>query len=519
MSIGTDRPRERPRPFADEWSSPGTPRPPSTIANPLGAAGRIEPAPLRRPSLGAHYRRFAADEIAAVASVDGEGGIDLSGDGSEVVFAWDRSGEWEIYTAPLSGDRIIQLTEARAISRSPRWSPDASWIAFLRSDEAGRSAIWLVDRDGERERRLTPADAAYREHAWSPDGTHLVAVAANGDLHVIDAASGEARRIARGSQPCWSRDGASILFTVAIDGARTDLAVVAASGGEPRLLGTADRDGSSRDGSWAPDGRTIAFTTTVRGRREVAFARFRDGSVVNVEHLGATPFDAAEPVWRPDARGVVYRRWADGSVSLRRAFTVSHADEAVSDVPGVHFSPHLAPDSETAIAVLSSATRSADVIVRSKGAVEIARVTSSLAGVIDPASFIEPIAMGAALAYLPALEAAADPPKVVVVLAAPERSWDPVAQLLSSHGRTVIRVAASDASAAVATVEREGLGDGQDIVVVGDPLDADRMKRDLAGRTVRSSALAADLTYAKRTERARLYDALVTGVEGHNTGG
>jgi Tol biopolymer transport system component len=496
VSASTAGSRERPRPFADDWAAPGTPRPPTTISNPLGAAGRVEPTPLERPSLGPRYRRFEPTEIASIPRVDGRGGIDLSPDGSEVTFAWDRSGAWEIYTAPLSGDRIIQLTEADAVSRSPRWSPDAAWVAFLRDGGADRGAIWLVDRDGEHERRLTPSGATFADITWSPDGRRLAAVDTKGDLVTVDATNGDVQRVAHGTQPRWSLDGRSIVFTAAVDRTRTDVAVVASSGGEPRIFGTAG-DGSSSDARWSPDGSHIALTTSARGHREVAFARVQDGKAGATDHLGATPLDAAEPVWRPDGRGIVYRRWSDGNVALRRAFTISHAEDAVSDVPGVHWSPQVAPDSETVAAVLSSSTWSADVVVRPKGAIELARVTSSLAGV-DHGAFITPIAMGSALVYLPPLEALSGRPQIVFAAGTADRRWSAFAQLLASRGRVVIIATQADASAALAAADRQGLGDG---------------------RGARTITFPSDLTYAKRSQRAAAFESLLAGIEGTAEGG
>lgn len=484
MSVGAERPRERPKPFADDWASAGTPRPPTTVANALGRAGRIETTPVAQTSVGARYRRFTAAELANVPSVDAGGGIDLAPDGTEAAFAWDRSGEVEIYTAPLRGDRIIQLTEAAAVSRAPRWSPDARWIAFLRRDGDGE-AIWLVDRDGEREHRLTP-QAGYRDHAWSPDG-RSIAASSEGAVVVIDASSGEARRVASGSQPRWSPDGARILFA-----SGDDLALVSATGGAARTLATReDGRGRSSDGRWSPDGSLIAFTTTARGHGEVAFALVRDGAVVRIERLGATPFEDGEPVWRPDGRGVIYRRAIEGNVALRRAFTVSHADEAVADVPGVHSSAQVAPDSETVIAVLSQATRPTDVVVRAKGAIEIARVTASLPGTIDPGALVEPTAVRygdgcTALVYVPHEEAGAVG-EVVHYVRPALREWDALAQLLAANGHVVLTSSDDDATGALA----------------GTPF---------SGRRVRRVEMPADVTYASRANRAAALEAVVSGV-------
>ena len=341
--------RERPRPFAKLWDAPGTPRPPTTIANPLREAPRAR--------------------MGATANVDMEGGIHLSPDGREIAFAWDRSGTLEIYTAPLVGDRVIQLTEADARSTSPRWSPDGHWIAFLRDEGGGRRSLWLVDRDGEHEHRLTRSPGAYRDPAWSPDGRRI-AIAEERAIHLIDASNGERTRIAEGAQPRWSPDGSHVLFSR--DGA---LFTVGAAGGDPRELAL-DGLGRASDASWSPDGSMLAFTLTAGNKSEIAFAYVRDGAIARVERLGVTPFQDSDPVWRPDGRGVVYHRREKGNVSLRRVFTISHADDAMLDVPGTCGPAQVGLDSETVVAVLAEPGGGSSVVVRPKGAITIARITA-----------------------------------------------------------------------------------------------------------------------------------------------
>jgi len=302
--------RERPRSFADLWDAQGTPRPPTTVANPQV----VEDAAPRPPT---------ADEVASAPGVDRSGGIDLSPDGSEVAFAWDRSGALEIYTAPVFGDRIIQLTDADARALAPRWSPDGHWVAYVRERDRRRS-LWMVDRDGEHDAEVTDGHPMHGAVTLSADGI-----------------------------PQWSQDTASETLGAA---------------------GVKHVPGSAR---WSPDGSAIAFTAADRAPTKIAFADVRDGAVRRVEVLEGTPFEDSDPVWRPDGRGVVYRRRERGNVTLHRVFTISHADEAVLDVPGWLFSPHVAPDSETIVAVLVD-RRGANVVVRPRGGITVARLTASL---------------------------------------------------------------------------------------------------------------------------------------------
>ena len=102
----------RPKNFAEDWDARGTARPPTTIANP--ATDIQPPPPVVAPrSIGDRYRRLSVEELAGVPYVDYIWGrIDISPDGSEVAFSWNRSGTFEIFSAPLDGERIFQLTGA-----------------------------------------------------------------------------------------------------------------------------------------------------------------------------------------------------------------------------------------------------------------------------------------------------------------------------------------------------------------------------------------------------------------------
>lgn len=311
MTVDAKR-RERPRAFAEDWQAIGTPRPPTTVANPLGRA-EVPTTPLTE------------QEVNAARGVERSGGIDLSPDGREVAFAWDVSGSLEIYTAPLDGDRIIQLTAADARSVAPRWSPDGHWVAFVRGD-AAQKVLWAVDRDGAHEHEVTTGDPLRDAVGLSADGI-----------------------------PSWSADAA------------------------PSILIAAGVQYTPRSATSSLDGSMIAFATTVDGRSKVAFADVRGGKVARIEILGrGMPYDDTDPVWRPDGRGIVYRRRDQGNFTVRRIFTISHADEAVIDVPGWIFSPRVGLDSETVVAILVDGIGS-DVIVRPKGAIDIQRLTRQVA--------------------------------------------------------------------------------------------------------------------------------------------
>jgi len=460
---------KRPKSFAEDWDARGTARPPTTIANP--ATDIKPPPPVVAPrSIGDRYRRLSVEELAGVPYVDYVwGGVDLSPDGSEAAFSWNRSGSFEIFSAPLDGERIFQLTEANERSVSPRWSPDGKQLAFMR-DRGGdeRFEIWLVDRDGEHERNLTNEPGVmHRDIAWSPDGTKL-AYAANSlgkekgfAVHVIDVTTGAKRALTDGArddfQPRWSPDGALLLFTSRREDVRTnaDVYVVAASGGEVTRLETRGGiDGESIDARWSPDGTRISFTTDTRGRHEVAIATYAERELGRIERMTDSIHDEYGAVWRPDGRALVYLHNEDAAVSLRRVFTVSHADHAVSDIPGMHAWPDVGPDSDTTAFIFSTPSRPWDVYFTRERAIEARAITRSLPATIDPETLVEPSHVrypGAdgedvpALLFLPYAEALRGekvPPAIINIHGGPtsqhHREWNVATQVFVNAGFVVL---------------------------------------------------------------------------------
>jgi dipeptidyl aminopeptidase/acylaminoacyl peptidase len=471
VAAATDAPAARasarPRSFAEDWKAPGTVSPPTTTANPPTDL-RLPPPHLRPIPLGEGFRRLDAAQLAGLPTVDFIwGGIDLSPDGAEVAFAWNQRGTYELYAAPIADERIIQLTESGARSVSPRWSPDGSQIAFLR-DQAGteRFAVWIVDRDGTHERKLTSDDTVtHRDISWSPDGRSILCVGnvAGGRFSIqrLDVASGARSQITDGTfedaRPRHSPDGRWILFESWRVGTRieADLFVMPAAGGDAVRLDTrAGKSGDSTFARWSADGRTIAFTTNARGRREIALVDWDGTAATRLRYLTENPFDEMNPIWRPDGRGVIYLQDKDASRTVHRVFTASHATTPVMDLPGMYESPRVGPDSETVVATFSSSRRPTDVWVREGDEVTLRALTNSIGSAVDPKVLVEPTHVQypapdghdvPALLFVPhaeAVQGSALPGAVLYIHGGPTsqhyRSWDPTPQLLANRGLVVL---------------------------------------------------------------------------------
>ena len=79
------------------------------------------------------------EQLLRVPFADIEGGFDLSLDGTHLAFAWNLTGQWEIYELNLNGsDKPRPVSSPKGISVgpggkfAPRYSPDASEGRYLR---------------------------------------------------------------------------------------------------------------------------------------------------------------------------------------------------------------------------------------------------------------------------------------------------------------------------------------------------------------------------------------------------
>jgi Tol biopolymer transport system component len=190
-----------------------------------------------------------------------------SPDGTQIAFVSTRDGNPEIYVMNADGSGQRRLTSSSAREYFPTWSPDGTRIAY-QSDRGGLPSIYSIAVDGTDERRLTGPEAVDQTPDWGPDGRIVFSSnrTVGFTLHVMNADGSGLRKVSSSPaslnelEPTWSPSGEHIAFVSTRDGpvGNAELYIMDAAGEQSARL-TAHW-GWDAGPSWAPDGRSLAFS-------------------------------------------------------------------------------------------------------------------------------------------------------------------------------------------------------------------------------------------------------------------
>ena len=143
--------------------------------------------------------------------------------------------------------------------RSPVWSSDGRYLAFIRENDT-RNDIWIFDFSTQDLWNLSDSQAEDGVPVWSPQG-HQLAWATEERLQIVDLDTHTTQLFSDPdvdmAYPFWSPDGERIAFVIR-EGENSELYMLTLSTGQTTRL--TDRPNYD-DGSpvWSPDGQRIAF--------------------------------------------------------------------------------------------------------------------------------------------------------------------------------------------------------------------------------------------------------------------
>jgi TolB protein len=186
-----------------------------------------------------------------------------------------------IYSA--ASDRLISFPRYRGSNSSPAWSPDGSEIAFM-SSQNGDPEIYVTDAGGGNLRRITFSAGVNTSPAWNPKtGKQIAFVSDRGGDPVLYLANSDGSSVQKlelpdmgySVDPSWSPNGQLLAFCWRRPSGNFDIYVMDVI--SHQLVELTRDAGRNERPSWAPDGRHIVFESTRNGQRQI-WSMLADGS-------------------------------------------------------------------------------------------------------------------------------------------------------------------------------------------------------------------------------------------------
>ena len=298
-------------------------------ASGLSVAGFLSDvhSPGSPPALQKIYRGAATDADARkLAHQFADDIVSLLGGGlpgiaeTQIAYVSARGGNKEIWVMDYDGANAHALTSMKTIALTPRWSPDATRIAFtcfVPYQGVVSAQICLYSLASNRTIAFPRFRGTNSSPAWSPDGSQLAFESSQGgdpQIVVSDANGGHLHRVTDtagvSTSPVWNpKTGQQIVF-------------VSDRGGDP-VLYLANSDGSNVqkidmpdmgyviDPAWSPNGQLLAFSW----RRPSGNYDIYVMDIVTHQLAELTKDEARNerPSWAPDGRHIVFESTRTGS--------------------------------------------------------------------------------------------------------------------------------------------------------------------------------------------------------------
>jgi TolB protein len=241
---------------------------------------------------------------------------------TKIAFVSMRSGNKEIWEMDYDGANQHQLTSLHSIALTPRWSPDASQIAFTcyapeRFGGLVSAQICVYSTLTNKPMTFPRWHGTNASPAWSPDGSKIMFMSSmygNPELFIVDANGGHPKRITysagSNTSPAWNpKTGQQVVF-VSDRGGLPQLYTMNSDGTNPSKVDLPDM-GYVIDPAWSPNGQLIAFSwRRPSGNYDIYVM---DSATHQLVELTRDVARNERPSWAPDGRHIVFESTRTGT--------------------------------------------------------------------------------------------------------------------------------------------------------------------------------------------------------------
>jgi dipeptidyl aminopeptidase/acylaminoacyl peptidase len=227
----------------------------------------------------------------------------------------------QIYLISVDGGEPRQLTNEKASSSAPRWSPDGRRLAFV-SARDGEAQIWTMDIDSGEARRITNVAFGAADPVWSPDGKWVAFTSEVYPECATDECNRKRQEAAAASK-VKAKTTEHLLYrhwTTWKEGKRSHVFVASTETGEARDLTPGDFDappfslGGMTDYAFSPDSKELAFARNtdkveaISTNGDIFIVPVSGGEARRI--TGDNPANDLSPRYSPDGRYIAYRAQA-----------------------------------------------------------------------------------------------------------------------------------------------------------------------------------------------------------------